>query len=38
MTLEVLPGLLMALPAAQGGFIMSFRAYAERLQAGSLDY
>ncbi len=32
MTLEVLPGLLMALPAAQGGFILSFRAYAERLQ------
>ena len=32
MASEVLPALLMALPAAQGGFTLSFSCYAERLR------
>lgn len=32
MAIEVLPALLMALPAAQGGFTLSFSSYAERLR------
>ena len=32
MTIDVLPTLLMALPAAQGGFVLSFGCYADRLR------
>lgn len=32
MTIDVLPTLLMALPAAQGGFTLSFGCYADRLR------